>query len=84
MTIGHISFPIILVDVMDASSACGGACSIMLMRLMAIYLGGTIASDRGLVPRSRQSSYYPFRISGVLKPFAQLKTRLPLMVHCSI
>ena len=41
-----------------------------------------VASDRGLVPRSRQSSYCPFRVSGASKPLAQLRTGLPLLVHC--
>ena len=43
---------------------------------------GPTASDRSLVPGSRQSSYHPFRVVRDSKPLAQPRTMLPLMVYC--
>jgi hypothetical protein len=82
-TTGHISFPNVLVwDVRDGSSICRKAWGVALMWLMATNIWGLWLPDRGLEPRSRRSSYHPFRVSGASKPLAQPTPMLPLMVHC--
>lgn len=84
VTIGYFSFPVALIwDVRHASSKCGRAWGITLMWLMATNIwGGSQLCDRGLVFGSRRRSFPPFRPSRATKTLAQLRTRIPLIVHC--